>query len=233
MTIRALLAAALLCAPAAARADALLDRLLAESKAVSPDDIAFTRTTRSEMRGGGEEKPRVVVERFDPSRPAGQRWTLVSIDGQAPDAKQLKDYAKRSAKAYVPSYGNLGRFLRANAQRDPAATSVTYRMASLPKGSFDMNGNDLSASTRLEAQVADGPRPFVERMRMVSAKPFRMMLVAKVDQVEAQSRYKLMPDGRPVVAEQVSEIRGSMMGKSGAMRTVSTYSDHRVVKPVN
>jgi len=229
MIIRTLAAAALLSAPVAASADALLDRLLADSRNVAPEDFAWTRTTRSERRGGTDGDASVVVERYDPSKPAAQRWTLVSIDGKPPEPKQLAAYAKSRGDAIVPSYGRIAKYI-GGARRDEATGRPVYRAAGLPAGSFEINGNDLSKEASVEAVVADGPKPYVERMRLVSAKPFRMMLVAKVERVEATSRYKLLPDGRPVVAEQVSEMRGSMMGKSGTMRSVVTYSDHRPVR---
>ena len=69
----------------------------------------------------------------------------------------------------------------------------------------------------------------VERLDLVSTKPVRMMLVAKVERMDASSRYKLMPDGRPVLVEQISEMRGSMLGRAGTIRTVATFSDHRPV----
>jgi hypothetical protein len=37
----------------------------------------------------------------------------------------------------------------------------------------------------------------------------------------------MLPDGKPVPVEQVSDMTGSMLGKSGRIRTVLTYSDHQ------
>lgn len=230
LTLPLAIVATLICQPA--WADAVLDRLVADARAVGPEDFAWTRTTRAEQRsGGGEVKTSTRVERFDPSRPAGQRWTLVSVDGKPPSPDAAKDFAKATEDAMVPSYGRVAGYLGGGAQKAAGAGGRTmYRVAKLPKRSFMMNNSDLSAHARAEATVAEGARPFVERLDLVTTKPFRMMLVAKVERLEATTRYKLMPDGRPVIAEQVSEMRGSMMGKSGSMRTVMTYSDHRPVR---
>lgn len=233
MMIRTLTAAALLSVSTAAHADALLDRLLTESRAVGPNDFAWTRTTRSEQRSGDEVEVHSFVERWDPSRPAAQRWTLVSQDGRAPTADDLKQYAKSRPNAEVPYYGQLPTYLGGKVQRADAAGRQVYRGTGLPKGAMKIGKNDLSASATVEAQVASGPKPFVEKVQTVSNKPFRMMFVVKVNQVETVNRYKLMPDGRPVPAEQVTEMRGSMLGKDGIMRTVITYSDHRAVRPTN
>ncbi|MFC3713615.1 hypothetical protein ACFOMD_13625 [Sphingoaurantiacus capsulatus] len=223
-------AVAALAVPSPAHADPLLDRLVAEAKTVGPDDFAWTRTSKQEQRSGSEVKARTIVERYDPSRPVGQRWTLVSIDGKAPPADDVRDHAKAMKDALVPNYGRVAAYFGAGAQRKPGAKPA-YLAAKLPKGALLLGKSDLSASARAEVLVADGPRPFVERLDVVTTKPVRMMLVAKVDRMEATSRYKLMPDGRPVLAEQMSEMHGSMMGKEGSMRTVTTYSDHRAVSP--
>lgn len=212
-----------------AAADPLLDRVVAEARTVGPDDFAWTRTSKAEQRSGGEVEKRTVVERFDPSRPAAQRWTLVSIDGKPPTAEEAKDYAKDMAGAMVPNYGRVAGYFGAGAQRATAGGRTVFRAAKLPRKAFMMNKSDLSAHARAEATLAEGPRPFVEKLDLVTTKPVRMMLVAKIERLEASSRYKLMPDGRPVLTEQVSDMRGSMMGKSGSMHTVITYSDHRAV----
>ncbi len=226
---RAGLALALLALAAPAAADPLLDRIVADARAVGSDDFAWTRTSKAEQRSGGETKTNTRIERYDPSRPVGQRWTLVSIDGKPPTADEAKDYAKAMADAMVPSYARVAGYFGDGAQRAAVGGRTVFRAAKLPKRALMMNKSDLSASARAEAVVAEGTRPFVERLDVVTTRPVRMMLVAKIDRMEATSRYKLMPDGRPVLTEQVSDMHGSMMGKSGSMRTVMTYSEHRAV----
>lgn len=229
MMIRTLAAVALLSAASPALADALLDRLVADARAIGPDDFAFTRSMKSEQRSGDKVEARATVERYDPTRPAGRRWTLVSIDGRTPNAQEAKDYAKNMAQAIVPSYGRLARYFGAGAERTTAGGRTSYRATKLPKGALTLGKADLSAGARAEAVVVEGATPYIERLDIVSTKPVRMMLVAKVERLDATSRYKLMPDGRPVLAEQVSEMRGSMMGRSGSLKTVAIFSDHRAV----
>jgi hypothetical protein len=57
----------------------------------------------------------------------------------------------------------------------------------------------------------------------------RVKLVAKIERMEATTRYRLMPNGKPVPVEQVTDLTGAMMGKSGRIKTISTFSDHRPV----
>ena len=181
--MRGWFALAVLALAVPAAADPLLDRLVAEARTVGPDDFAWTRTSKAEQRGGGEAKTRISIERYDPSRPAGKRWTLVSVDGKAPTADEARDYAKAMADAMVPSYGRVAGYFGAGAQRAAIGGRTVFRAGKLPKRALMMNKSDLSASARAEAVVADGARPFVERLDIVTTRPVRMMLVARIDRM--------------------------------------------------
>ncbi len=220
-------------APAAEEsAEALKQRVLALAQTVGPDDYAFTRTARMESSEGTKSEQVVMVERFDPRKPADQRWTLVSVDGRAPNADELKSHRKEAPKRRVPHYGRVANYFGA-----PAAASVdargrtVFRFNALPKDSLTINNTDLSANAIAEAVVdASGAFPFVEQVRFTSTRPTRVMLVANVEKSEAVTRYRLMPDGKPVPMEQVSDMTGSMLGKSGRIKTVVTYSEHRAAR---
>jgi hypothetical protein len=217
---------ALVAMAAPARADALQQQILAQAKALGPDAFAFTRTMSVQQTGN---ERRAQVDRYDPA--ATPRWTLATLNGAAPPAKDAERYAKSAPKQPVPGYHRIAAWFGAPATRvaeEPGR--VTFRFARLPKGFFDINGHDLSADTVAEAVVnTAGPVPFVERTSFVSAKPFRMMMVAKVERVEAGSRFKLV-DGKPAMVENRFTMTGSMMGKSGSMTQVATFTDHKPAK---
>src|SRR4051794_39373958 len=63
-------------------------RILAQAKTIGADDYAFTRTIRSESSGARTEQ-KVTIEKFDPTKPAAARWTLVSVNGASPAADEL------------------------------------------------------------------------------------------------------------------------------------------------
>ena len=77
--------------------DELKQRVFAQSQSVSPDDYAFTRTVRSEQTSNGKIEKHVNVEKFDPTKPAEQRWTLVSVDGN-PASAEDQDGAHRGER---------------------------------------------------------------------------------------------------------------------------------------
>src|SRR4051812_5365147 len=59
-------------------------RVLAQAQAANPNNYAFTRTIRNEMTSGEKTEKKTTIEKFDPTKPAGQQWMLVSIDGAPP-----------------------------------------------------------------------------------------------------------------------------------------------------
>jgi hypothetical protein len=214
--------------PGVAQADALQDKLLAGIRAARADAYTFERTIVFERTGAGRK---VFVERFDPRRPPKESWSLISVDGHAPTAKELAQ-SRKSKHGPVPSYGELATWLGAPATRsDTVSGYVTYRYASLPAGTFRVGSHDASADTRAEALVnAKGPTPFVERIRFVSDKAFRMMMVASVQSMDVTNRYRVLATGKVVPETSASVMAGSMLGKSGQMRTTVSYDRMQVAK---
>lgn len=220
--------AASLSAGAQARADELQNQLLGAARATRADGYAFRRTLTIERTGVPRK---IFVEQFDPRRAVGARWSLVTVDGRAPTPKELAQSAK-ARRGPVPSYLELADWIAAPATRSSGAPGyAVYRYARLPAGVLKINKHDASADTRAEVLVNLGGRaPFVERVRLTSTKGFRMMLVASVQSMTIDGRYRLLADGQPVPAGTVSDIAGSLMGKAGQLRTTASYSDFQKVR---
>ena len=212
--------------PTPAFADPLQQQVLAAAKLVSGDDFAFTQTTTAQRSG---ETGKAFVMRFDPRRPAGARWVLVSADGRAPTAKEAASAAKQSNSGPVPSYSRIARWFGAPATRIATGKdSVTYRFPALPKGTAEIGGHDASHDTVAEATVnTAGTTPFVERVRFTSATPFRMALVVKIERFVFTTTHRLTADGRPVMMEADGDMFGSLLGKAGSFKTKTVYSDVR------
>lgn len=212
--------------PTPALADPLQQQILAGAKAVNDGDFAFSQTTTMQRSG---ETMKAFVMRFDPRRPAGARWVLVSAEGRTPTAKEAAGAAKQSNSAPVPSYARIARWFGAPATRIATGKdSVTYRFPALPKGTVKIAGHDASQDTIAEAMVnIAGAAPFVERVRFTSTKPFRMALVAKIERFVFTTTNRLTADGRPVMVEGDGDMTGSLLGKAGWFKTKTVYSDVR------
>jgi hypothetical protein len=209
---------------------ALKQRVLEHARTVSVDDFTFTRTARTEQQEGDKRTERVVVERFDPAHP--QRWTLISVDGRPPNAEELKKIAKDGPKRRTAHYGRVAAYFGAPASATTDAQGRTvFHFDTLPLETVIVTGVDISANSKCEATVdTSGPVPFVEQVRFTLKKPVRIKVVARLEKFEATARYRMMPDGKPVPVEHVSNAYGSLLGKQGHVHSVLTYTDHRPVR---
>ena len=211
--------------------DELKQRVLAQAQSLSPDDYAFTRKIRSETTSSGKTEKKVTIEKFDPTKSPDARWTLVSVDGAAPSAEQLKTHQKESARRrVVPGYHRVAAYLGSPATATESGGKTVFRFASLPKGSVSLLESDVSHNAAAEAVVGetDGA-PFVEQVRF-TLKPMRIKLLMKIERFHTESRYRIGPGGKPFLMESSSEMSGSGMGREGTMRNTTTYSDYRAVR---
>lgn len=212
----------------AAQADPLQARVLAAARATPTDRFAFRRTMVIERTGAARK---VVVEQFDPRRPAAGQWTLVTVDGRAPTAKEIAE-SRKAKRGPAPAYANIAKWFGGPATRsDPAPGRVLYRFARMPAGSLKVGSHDASGDARAEALVdTSGAVPFVERVRVTTTKGFRMMLVASIKTMTSTGRYRPLPDGTVVPGDMVTEMTGSLMGKAGQLKTTITHSEFRAVR---
>ena len=211
--------------------DELKQRVLAHAQSLSPDDYAFTRTIRSETTSGDKTEKKVTIEKFDPTKPVDARWTLISIDGAAPSAEQLKSHRKEAAKRrIVPGYHRVAAYFGSPATATESGGKTVFRFASLPKGAISILDTDVSHNASAEASVTPtGDMPFVEQVRF-TIKPMRVKLLMKIDRFETTARYRIGPGGKPFLMESTSDMTGSGMGREGTMRNATTYSDYRAVR---
>jgi len=215
--IAAIAAALVVAAPAAAQ-DALLQRLIADSARVPATGFAFERTV-SALNDGQKI---VAVHRYDPAAPA--RWTLVSVNGKPPTAKEAESFAKDAASGPTPSYHRVGRILASGAKRVPGTDC--YRVTKLPADLFTGVVRNYVDKLYMDACVGGTPdNPLVTETRVRTVAPFRVALVGKIDLFEGMTRYVPGPDGRPRLREQTQNIRGSALGSSLDTDAAITYRD--------
>ena len=230
LTVIALLSLAAATTAAAQQHDELKQRVVAQAQSLRDDDYAFTRTVRSEAVWNSKTFRNVSVEKFDPNKPADARWTLVSVNGAAPSAAELRKYRKKAAKRrVVPGYHRLGNYFGAPAIASTDAQGRTvFRFDDLPKGSVSILEKDLSAIASAEATVSDADgAPFVEQVRVTV--PPRRAFAFKIDGYETTFHYRIGPGGKPLLSKTTSGISGSGLGLHGTLHTATTYSDYEVV----
>ncbi|WP_448578832.1 hypothetical protein [Thermaurantiacus sp.] len=218
----ALLATLSLAAPVAAAP--AIDAIRAEVRAAGP--YAFERTRAiTDTRGGGTK--RVEVDRYDPGKPEGQRWSLVSVNGKAPSAEDRKAWEEFIAgQPIAPGPWRLDPLL---AGAEPKVTSrgaeTVYSWPKLPKGSLPLGKFDLTDKLAAEASVIDmAGKPTVRQVRITAPKPFRVMMLAKFDTMTVTSDYARDASGRLILTRQETVQDATIPGRGkGVMRTEMTF----------
>lgn len=210
--------------------DELKQRVLAQAQGLSPDDYAFTRTIKSDGTSNGKSEQHVTIDKFDPAKSGDARWTLISRDGAPPSADALSQYKKDAPKRRVPGYYRLADYFGspATASSDSRGRTV-FHFSALPKDIVKVMDSDVSQNATADASVseADGT-PFVEQLH-VTVRPTRIKLIAKLESYEFKARYRIGPEGKPLLTEQTTDLSGSGMGQEGKVHTVVTYSDYRAI----
>ena len=211
--------------------DELKQRILTQAQSMGPDDYAFTRTVKSEQTSNGKTERHVNVEKFDPTKSGDARWTLVSVDGAPPSADVLSRYQKESPKRRVPGYYRLARYLgSASSVTSDSRGRPVFHFNSLPKDTAIVMDSDVSSNTSADVTVAEtNGTSFVEQVHLI-VRPMRLKLVMKLERYESTTRYRIGPEGKPLLAENTADMSGSGMGQEGGAHTVATYSDYRAVK---
>lgn len=211
--------------------DDIKQRILAQAQSLSAESYAFSRTIKVEQTSKGKTEQHVTVDKFDPSKSGDARWTLVSVDGATPPADALNKYRNESAKRRVPGYYRIAHYLSGapTATTDSRGRTVLH-FNSLPKDSAIVFDSDVSSNASADLSIGEANgNAFVEQVRL-SVKPMRLKLIMKLERYESTSRYRMGPEGKPLLVEHVADMSGSGMGQEGTMHQVVTYSDYRLVK---
>jgi hypothetical protein len=211
--------------------DELKQRILSQAQSLGPDDYAFTRTVKSEQTSNGKTEHHVNVDKFDPSKSGDARWTLVSVDGAPPSADALARYKKDSPKRRVPGYYRLARYFgSASSVSTDSRGRTVFHFNSLPKDTAIVMDSDVSSNSSADLSVTEANgTPFVEHVHL-TVRPMRLKLIMKLDQYESIARYRMGPEGKPLLVENIADMSGSGMGQEGKAHTVITYSDYRPLK---
>jgi hypothetical protein len=210
--------------------DDLKQRILSQAQSIGADDFAFTRTIKSDGTSNGKTEQHVNVDKFDPTKSGDARWTLVSRDGAPPSADVLNQYKKDAPKRRVPGYYRLANYFGspATASTDSRGRTV-FHFSALPKDIVKVMDSDVSQNATADASVSEGDgTPFVEQLH-VTVRPTRIKLIAKLESYEFTARYRIGPEGKPLLMEQTTDLSGSGMGQEGKVHTVVTYYDYRAV----
>lgn len=170
---------------------------------VARDTWAYTRT-----EDNGET---VTVERFDPR--AENRWSLLSIDGAAPNDEQLA-----AAREKHERRESSDEYLGKNDFSDLAVTtswelisedsgSATYQFAPAPDGESEKFIEALQGEL-----VIDRTSKTVKSFRVYNTKPFKPAAVAKIKKMNTVYEYQEASPGVILVSRIEVVAKGRVFG---------------------
>lgn len=198
----------------------LFDLALAEAEK-APEACSVTATTHTEA-----DVVRDTVFRYDAQT---DKWTLLSLDGEAPDAETL---AVNEAAARDPWTNNylvtaaLIRGLETEVLHEDGKAEV-FRAGALPPGTVSVEGHDVSAHVMAYFEaVPDEDGAIIHRQRMTAPESFRMQGLARVLSANYSTDYARLPDGRVVPVEVWTQTTVSVFGQKRDFEAVTRYSDY-------
>src|SRR5213078_1452105 len=158
-------------------------------------------------------------------------WTLISVDSASPPADILAKYNKESPKRRIPGYYRLAKYFgSASTASTDSRGRTMFHFNSLPKDTALVMDSDVSSNTSADVSIVEANGSVFAEQVHLSVRPTRLKLIMKLDQYESTTRYRIGPEGKPVLVKHTADMSGSGMGQEGKAHTVATYSDYRAVK---
>jgi len=141
------------------------------------------------------ETEAVVVGRFDPRRPSGERWTLQSIDGREPTADEIEEYLDdRDDDDGEENTDSVDIMVEDGSLVLLEETDEHYLY------SFTPSGNDEGFMEHVDATIKiakDGP--YIEYIDLQAAKPFCPRFGVRVSEFTTRLSFGPAAEGGPIV----------------------------------
>jgi hypothetical protein len=191
-----------LIAAAESRVPAELAAALERFRAEGSWGWGFTQHTEAEGRS--------LLERYDPRRPDGERWTLLAKNGAEPTVRDLTEYrekqSRRSGGLNAPNVKDQLDRESIEAVSDDGERAV-WRFRLVPGGPDDSSARHMAATFTLHRPTAT-----VERVELASFEPFSPVLGVRIQEARTIMRYSLPEGDRPTLLQEVSmRVRGRAM----------------------
>jgi len=198
---------------------------------VDHDHWAYTQTTQVYDRAGRPEEGS-QVERYDPSQPEEQQWTLLQRKGRPPTDREVRAWKRKKEKELrrreEKSLGEVLDFARATVTREEGATLV-YEVPLKPAAS-----RRFPAEKFVAFLTVDRERQQLERFGLKARESFRMVGVARVDKVEIDAHFATVdpqypPQPHLILASGTGRVLFFRVGASAEIK----WSDFKRVTPYN
>lgn len=236
VNMRAILSAGLvfLCAAVALRAAMPLPLERAVGKLIADTDRwAYTQEVRvSDLRGKPEDG--VTVERFDPSKPEEEQWTLRLYKGHVPsesDRRAWKKQKAREARRREKPLGEIIDFERAALSSENDLV-YTYRLPIKPGASRRLPSEKFFVLIQV-----DKARIEISHVAVKAEEKFRLSglkgLAVRVDRAEFEAKFHVVDEryaAQPATLTAEGAVRVAWLFRTGGRAEV-TWREFERVKP--
>jgi hypothetical protein len=180
---------------------------------------AFTETS--------VETEAVLVGRFDPRRPSGERWTLLSIDDREPTADEIEDYLDdRDDDEGEENTDSVDIMVEDGSLVLLEETNEHYLYSFTPSGNDEDFMEYVDATIKI---VKDGP--YIEYIDLQASKPFRPQFGVKVSEFTTRMSFGPAAEGGPIVPRLIDiriKLRAFVVINVDEKNFIS-YSDYEFV----
>lgn len=186
---------------------------------LTTDDYAFDLKYTS-IAGNKET---VTLAQYDPSKPADDRWTVISVKGKAPSASDIKTFKKNHSKQPVTAKIDEATYLVEKETPDYLVISYKQDPTSIPQEAEFMKDCRLHMTINLQTKR-------IEKLQSLNEKPLKIKifnadkldLVVKYNWNEQEKRYLTESEDLNLIVK--------FLGQLTPMETLSEYSNYKKVK---
>jgi hypothetical protein len=213
---------AILAAPALAQSAVAtdLDHLVRKAFTPPAQSERFAYTFRNETTG---EKPRTIVGRYDPSKPKGERVTILEAIGEDIDPKKLDARMEKNMDGEIWCDGVFGG--AASPVKDAGQRGGLQAVSFNPKPPPDAEGEMKKIFPSLAAEVLFLPTAAIQSITAILPAPRKMAVVARIDSAKMSATCATAPNGRTYMQRMELRMAGSALGQSFNQVSIQSYSD--------
>jgi hypothetical protein len=168
-------------------------------------------------------KESVTLVQYDPSKPADERWTVISVKGKTPSSSEVKTFKKNHSKQPVTAKVDDATYLVEKETPDYLVISYKQDPASIPQETQFMKDCRLHMTINLKTKK-------MEKLQSLNEKPLKIKifnaekldLVIKYNWNEQEKRYFTESEDLNLIVK--------FLGQLTPMETISEYSNYRKIK---
>lgn len=184
------------------------------------------KVTSEETNSLAENTTKVM--RFDPRKPVGEQWELISVNGKAPTKEEVDAFNKEKNDEDDHIEKQDDDLVK---EEDIWIESNDDKTVVI---GFKFNKKKLHHSQKIMKHfrarlTIDKTTKTIADVELYNFEPFTMILIMKVQEMNIKLGFKQMPNGDELLEYSKATINLKMMGQEGAGTVNQTYSDYEKV----